>query len=154
MKIKRLFLVFGIIGLFGVCYFYMNSHFDRLSRYPYEYPEARAKIDAKLNDQEIEYLIDLSAKLKKQKKKGIKHQVHKGKNVALIFEKTSTRTRCAFEVACADLGANAVYSAEFESVAQLLDGDPAVLLRLRQERHRGLLRQEQRGGHGGIHAAG
>lgn len=59
--------------------------------------------------EEIEYLIDLSAKLKKQKKKGIKHQVHKGKNVALIFEKTSTRTRCAFEVACADLGANAVY---------------------------------------------
>ena len=60
MKIKRLFLVFGIIGLFGVCYFYMNSHFDRLSRYPYEYPEARAKIDAKLNDQEIEYLIEYS----------------------------------------------------------------------------------------------
>ena len=58
---------------------------------------------------EIEYLIDLAAKLKDDKKKGIPHRIHEGKNIALIFEKTSTRTRCAFEVAAADIGANAVY---------------------------------------------
>lgn len=59
--------------------------------------------------EEISYLIDLASKLKQQKKKGKKHQIHKGKNVALIFEKTSTRTRCAFEVAAYDLGMNATY---------------------------------------------
>ena len=59
--------------------------------------------------EEIEYLLDLSAKLKAEKKSGIPHRVHEGKNIALIFEKTSTRTRCAFEVAAADLGVHAVY---------------------------------------------
>jgi len=59
--------------------------------------------------EEIEYLINLAAVLKDQKKKGIAHKEKVGKNVALIFEKTSTRTRCAFEVACADLGAHPVY---------------------------------------------
>ena len=54
--------------------------------------------------EEIEYLLDLAAVLKAQKKAGIPHRVCEGKNVALIFEKTSTRTRCAFEVAAADLG--------------------------------------------------
>ena len=49
--------------------------------------------------EEILYLIDLSAKLKDMKKKGIVEQPLRGKNVALIFEKTSTRTRCSFEVA-------------------------------------------------------
>ena len=58
---------------------------------------------------EIEELLDLSAKLKKEKKEGIAHRHLAGKNVALLFEKNSTRTRCAFEVACADLGMNAVY---------------------------------------------
>ena len=58
---------------------------------------------------EILYLIDLSAELKQQKKMGIPHKMHEGKNIALIFEKTSTRTRCAFEVAAADLGMHPVY---------------------------------------------
>ena len=58
---------------------------------------------------EIEYFIDLAARLKTEKKEGIPHRIHEGKNIALIFEKTSTRTRCAFEVAAADIGANAVY---------------------------------------------
>ena len=58
---------------------------------------------------QIGYLLDLAAKLKDEKMKGIPHRIHEGKNIALIFEKTSTRTRCAFEVAAADLGANAVY---------------------------------------------
>lgn len=59
--------------------------------------------------EEIEYLLNLSAKLKDEKKKGVPHRVHEGKNIALIFEKTSTRTRCAFEVAAADLGIHSVY---------------------------------------------
>ncbi len=58
---------------------------------------------------EIEYLLDLAADLKKKKKAGIPHRMHEGKNIALIFEKTSTRTRCAFEVAAHDLGMNATY---------------------------------------------
>ena len=58
---------------------------------------------------EIEYLIDLAAKLKAEKKSGISHRVLEGKSIALIFEKTSTRTRCAFEVAAADLGMHPVY---------------------------------------------
>lgn len=59
--------------------------------------------------EEITYLIDLSERLKKEKKNGVPHEVLKGKNIALIFEKTSTRTRCAFEVAAHDLGMNATY---------------------------------------------
>lgn len=59
--------------------------------------------------EEIKYLIDLSERLKKEKKNGVPHEVLKGKNIALIFEKTSTRTRCAFEVAAHDLGMNATY---------------------------------------------
>ncbi|MBQ3866448.1 MAG: ornithine carbamoyltransferase [Clostridia bacterium] len=58
---------------------------------------------------EIDYLLRLSAELKRQKKSGVPHQILTGKNVALLFEKTSTRTRCAFEVAAADLGMHAVY---------------------------------------------
>lgn len=61
------------------------------------------------SSQEISELLDISAKLKKEKKEGVAHRVLTGKNVALIFEKNSTRTRCAFEVACSDLGMNAVY---------------------------------------------
>lgn len=59
--------------------------------------------------EEINYLLDLSADLKKQKAEGreVKHLI--GKNIALIFEKTSTRTRCAFEVAAMDQGAHTVY---------------------------------------------
>ena len=58
---------------------------------------------------ELEYLLDLSAKLKAEKKAGIDQKTFVGKNIALIFEKTSTRTRCAFEVAAADLGIHPVY---------------------------------------------
>ena len=59
--------------------------------------------------QEIIYLLDLAADLKAKKKQGILHDTLKGKNVALIFEKTSTRTRCSFEVAAHDLGMHATY---------------------------------------------
>ena len=59
--------------------------------------------------EEIEYLIDLAADLKAKKKSGIPHRIHEGKNIALIFEKTSTRTRCAFEVAARDLGMGVTY---------------------------------------------
>ncbi|MBR4897053.1 MAG: ornithine carbamoyltransferase [Clostridia bacterium] len=59
--------------------------------------------------EEITYYLDLAAELKAKKKAGTPHRLCEGKNVALIFEKTSTRTRCAFEVAAADLGMHPVY---------------------------------------------
>ena len=59
--------------------------------------------------EEIAYLVDLAAKLKAKKKAGVLHDVLRGKNVALIFEKTSTRTRCSFEVAAHDLGMGSTY---------------------------------------------
>ncbi len=59
--------------------------------------------------QEIEYLLDLAAKLKAKKKAGEVHHMFPGKNIALIFEKTSTRTRCSFEVAAHDLGMHVTY---------------------------------------------
>ena len=58
---------------------------------------------------EIQAMIDLSIDLKEKKKAGIPHRYLEGKNVALIFEKASTRTRCAFEVAAYDLGMHATY---------------------------------------------
>ena len=58
---------------------------------------------------EIEGLIDLAASFKAKKKAGIPHKLNEGKNIALIFEKTSTRTRCAFEVAARDLGMGVTY---------------------------------------------
>jgi ornithine carbamoyltransferase len=58
---------------------------------------------------EINGFLELAAKLKAEKKAGIPHPMCAGKNVALIFEKTSTRTRCAFEVAARDLGAGVTY---------------------------------------------
>ena len=58
---------------------------------------------------EIMGLIELAAELKRQKKEGILHRHHEGKNIALIFEKTSTRTRCSFEVAAHDLGMQVTY---------------------------------------------
>ncbi len=58
---------------------------------------------------EIEGLIDLAAELKAKKKAGISHAMFPGKQIALIFEKTSTRTRCAFEVAAHDLGMSCTY---------------------------------------------
>lgn len=59
--------------------------------------------------EEIEYLVDLSAEFKRKKKQGILVDTLKGKNVALIFEKTSTRTRSSFEVAAHDLGMGSTY---------------------------------------------
>ncbi len=59
--------------------------------------------------EEIQYLLNLAANLKQQKKNGILHRMHQGKNIVLLFEKDSTRTRCAFEVAAADLGMSVTY---------------------------------------------
>ncbi len=59
--------------------------------------------------QEIKFLLDLSESLKKAKYAGTEQQMLKGKNIALIFEKASTRTRCAFEVAAFDQGAHVTY---------------------------------------------
>ena len=59
--------------------------------------------------EEILFLLDRAASLKAQKKSGTPHRNHEGKNVALIFEKTSTRTRCSFEVAAYDLGMHVTY---------------------------------------------
>ena len=53
--------------------------------------------------------MQLSKELKEKKKNGISHRMHEGKNIALIFEKTSTRTRCSFEVAAHDLGMGVTY---------------------------------------------
>ena len=62
-----------------------------------------------LSSEEISGLLDLAADLKSRKKAGIPHAFLSGKNIALIFEKTSTRTRCSFEVAAYDLGMNCTY---------------------------------------------
>ncbi len=59
--------------------------------------------------EEISYFIELAEDFKKKKKEGIPHKMFENKNIALIFEKTSTRTRCSFEVAAADLGMHPVY---------------------------------------------
>ena len=59
--------------------------------------------------EQIDYLLQLAAKLKAEKKSGVPHRLCEGKNVALIFEKTSTRTRSSFEVAAHDLGMGSTY---------------------------------------------
>ena len=59
--------------------------------------------------EEIRYMLDLAHDLKSKKRAGIRNEVLKGKNVVLLFEKTSTRTRCAFEVACLDEGAHVTF---------------------------------------------
>lgn len=59
--------------------------------------------------EEIEYLLELAADFKEKKKNGVPHRLFDGKNIALIFEKTSTRTRCSFEVAAHDLGMGVTY---------------------------------------------
>ena len=58
---------------------------------------------------EMNTLLDMAADFKAKKKAGIPHRIHEGKNIVLLFEKDSTRTRCAFEVAAADLGMTATY---------------------------------------------
>ena len=62
-----------------------------------------------LTSEEITGLLDLAADLKAKKKAGIPHKLHEGKNIVLLFEKDSTRTRCAFEVAGHDLGMGVTY---------------------------------------------
>ncbi len=59
--------------------------------------------------EEIRYLLDLSKDLKAKKREGIRNDLLRGKNICLLFEKTSTRTRCSFEVACHDEGAHVTY---------------------------------------------
>ncbi len=59
--------------------------------------------------EEIRYMLDLGHDLKSKKRAGIHNEVLKGKNIVLLFEKTSTRTRCAFEVACLDEGAHVTF---------------------------------------------
>ena len=59
--------------------------------------------------EEITHFLDLAADLKAKKKAGIPHKLHEGKNIVLLFEKDSTRTRCAFEVAAKDLGMGVTY---------------------------------------------
>ena len=61
------------------------------------------------SEEEIKYLLDLAKDFKKKKHEGIEHKYLQGKNIAIIFEKDSTRTRCSFEVASYDLGANVTY---------------------------------------------
>lgn len=68
--------------------------------------------------EEILGLLDLAADLKAKKKRGIPVDIHRGKNIALIFEKTSTRTRCAFEVAAHDLGICTTYLAEGSQIGK------------------------------------
>lgn len=68
--------------------------------------------------EEINYLIDLAADFKDKKKKHIPVDTHRGKNIALIFEKTSTRTRCSFEVAAHDLGIMTTYLAEGSQIGK------------------------------------
>lgn len=62
-----------------------------------------------LSPDEIRYMLDLAKELKAKKKEGIRDEYLKGKNIVLLFEKTSTRTRCSFEVACHDEGAHVTY---------------------------------------------
>lgn len=70
------------------------------------------------SQEEILYLLDLAKDLKEKKQKHIPVDIHKGKNIALIFEKTSTRTRCAFEVAAHDLGICTTYLAEGSQIGK------------------------------------
>ena len=59
--------------------------------------------------EEIRYMLDLAKDLKAKKRAGIRSETLRGKNIVLLFEKTSTRTRCSFEVACHDEGGNVTY---------------------------------------------
>ena len=59
--------------------------------------------------EEIRYLLDLSKNFKQMKRTGVSHRYLEGKNIVLLFEKTSTRTRCSFEVAGMDLGMGVTY---------------------------------------------
>ncbi|NLM34932.1 MAG: ornithine carbamoyltransferase [Clostridiales bacterium] len=78
--------------------------------------------------EEIRYLLDLAHELKKKKKMGIIDKKLEGKNIVLIFEKTSTRTRCAFEVAAFDEGANVTYLTNSQMGIKESIEDTAVIL--------------------------
>ena len=89
-----------------------HSDYYKYSKLLYMNPNLRNRHFLKLLDftpEEIKYLLELAIQLKEEKKSSKEIQKLKGKNSALIFEKTSTRTRCAFEVAAFDQGANVTY---------------------------------------------
>ena len=97
--------------------------------------------------EEMTYRLDLAAELKTKKKKGIPVDTLRGKNVALIFEKTSTRTRCSFEVAAHDLGMGTTYlcllytsraEAEKEKMIKEAEGQAAAILKVQQANADGL----------------
>ncbi len=73
---------------------------------------------ADFNQEELSYLLRLAARLKKLRKEGKEPQFLKGKNVALVFEKTSTRTRCAFETSLYDQGAHATYLSDGSQIGK------------------------------------
>jgi len=77
---------------------------------------------------EIQYLIDYAAELKAKKKSGVVGELLKGKNIVLIFEKTSTRTRCAFEVAAFDEGANITFLTNSQMGKKESIEDTAIVL--------------------------
>jgi ornithine carbamoyltransferase len=78
--------------------------------------------------EEIQYLIDYAAELKAKKKSGVAGDLLKGKNIVLIFEKTSTRTRCAFEVAAFDEGANVTFLTNSQMGKKESIEDTAIVL--------------------------
>jgi len=78
--------------------------------------------------EEIQYLIDYAAELKAKKKSGVVGDLLKGKNIVLIFEKTSTRTRCAFEVAAFDEGANVTFLTNSQMGKKESIEDTAIVL--------------------------
>ena len=75
--------------------------------------------------EELKYLLDLAKKLKEDKSNKSEKKKLTGKNIALIFEKTSTRTRCAFEVAAYDQGANVTYIGP--STSQMNDKELSIV---------------------------
>ncbi len=93
-------------------YFFIRDNRRMRSIIMEDYMNLKGRNFLKLLDytpEEIEYLVDLAADLKFMKKKGVLVDKLRGKNIALIFEKTSTRTRCSFEVAAHDLGMGTTY---------------------------------------------
>lgn len=106
------FIIYLDFSIKKVYYIRINIHIIEKTFTEENNMDLKGKSFLKLLDltaEEISGLIDLAADLKAKKKAGIPHKYCEGKNIALIFEKTSTRTRCSFEVAASDLGAHTVY---------------------------------------------